>query len=230
MGSKNVIGELLERGEVGTQAELARRAQVAKSTVSEAANGRGMGIKAAHKMAPPLGVDGDVLYGAVNLAAALKALDDGGADESETLERIGRIVRTLGQSDADEDAEGMDAVLSAIEDALDKLSGAAVQSVRGSKAATKNAGMHAAFKAQMDRAGTAVPRAEDYDVDDSRDLYGRKLDTGDLGLEDERGFPDAGSFDTSNQPMDAEDDYPTDAYGDGRDLFGRRTRPFESGR
>ncbi len=210
MSSKNVIGELLSSGKVGTQAELARRAQVAKSTVSEAANGRGMGIKAAHKMAPPLAVDGNVLYGAVNLAAALKALDDGEADESETLERIGRIVRTLGQSDADEDAEGMDQVLTAIEDALDELSGRAVQSVRGSgpKAATKNAGMPAAFKRQMDLAGTSATDPRDYGADDGRDLYGRRL-------------PDLGDDDDG-------DDYPTDAGdGDGRDAFGRRTRPFD---
>ncbi|PLS83819.1 MAG: hypothetical protein CYG60_21220, partial [Actinobacteria bacterium] len=150
MGNRSVIGELLHGGEVGTRAELARRADLAKSTVSNAANGRGMGIKAAHKMAPPLGVDGDVLYGAVNLAAALKALEEGEASESETLERIGRIVRTLGERDADEDAEGMDQVLTAIEEALEELSGAAVESVRGekpgAKTATKSAPIHASFK------------------------------------------------------------------------------------
>ncbi len=213
MGNRSVIGELLHGGEVGSQAELARRAQVAKSTVSKAANGRGMGIKAAHKAGPPLGVDGDVLYGAVNLAGALKALEDGEASESETLERIGRIVRTLGERNADEEAEGMNEVLTAIEEALEELSGAAVESVRGekpeAKTATKSAPIHASFKSVFDFVGTGQVRPEDYDndlEDGTRDIWGRRLDTG-------------------NEPTD-EDEYPTDAEPDGRNLYGQRTRPL----
>ncbi len=216
MGNRNVIGELLHGGEVGTRAELARRADLAKSTVSKAANGRGMGIKAAHKMGPPLAVDGDVLYGAVNLAAALKALEDGEASESETLERIGRIVRTLGERDADENAEGMDQVLTAIEEALEELSGAAVESVRSekpvAKTATKSAPIHASFKSVFDFVGIQQVRAEDYDADDGRDSFGIRHPDLDGDYQDE-------------------DDYPTDAGdGDGRDLYGRRTRQFGRGR
>lgn len=216
MGNRSVIGELLHGGEVGTQAELARRAQVAKSTVSDAVNRGRMGWSVAHKTASPLGVDGSVLYGAVNLAGALKALEDGEASESETLERIGRIVRTLGERDADEDAEGMDQVLTAIEEALEELSGAAVESVRSekpvAKTANKSAPIHASFKSVFDFVGTQQVRAEDYDADDGRDSFGiRRPDL------------DGDDFDDGDYPTDAGD-------GDGRDLYGRRTRQFDGRR
>ena len=94
MSSKNVIGELLG-GSVGTQAELARRAELARSTVSKAVNGGGMGWKAATKSAKALGVDEAALYAAVNLKSAL---EDDSTDDGEKLARVGRIVLTLGKA------------------------------------------------------------------------------------------------------------------------------------
>lgn len=232
MGSKNVIGELLG-GNVGSQADLARNADLAKSTVSRAVNGGGMGWVAALKAARPLGVNGPALYAAVNLKATV---EDESAGPAEKLERIGRIVLTLGKSDADEDDPGMDEVLTAIEDAIENLGGAAVDSVRSEKpearTATKAAPMYGAFKAQFDTAGTAVPRAEDYDVQDGRDLHGRKLkltpdeygekrDSRSLRDDEEHSFPPVDDFDTGNILGD------DDEALEGRDAFGQRRRPLD---
>ena len=94
MSSKNVISDLLG-GNVGTQAELARRAEIAKSTVSKAVNGGGMGWTVATKSAKALGVDEAALYAAVNLKAAL---EDHSTDDGEKLARVARIVLTLGKA------------------------------------------------------------------------------------------------------------------------------------
>lgn len=213
MGSKNVIGELLG-GSVGNQAELARRADLAKSTVSKAVNGGGMGIKSAHKSGPPLGVDGDVLYGAVNLAAALKALEEGEADEADTLERIGRIVRTLGKTDVDEDTPGMAEVLDAIEEAIEELD--AVGSVRGStkkpaSTATKSRSdlpVHSAFDVALKHATGGSSSVDNDEGDEDRDFWGRRI----------KPLPEDLRVDAEHDDDDDDDD------GDGRDAFGQRVR------
>ncbi len=217
-----------------SQQAVADKASLTRSIITEVeSKHKGLSVAAATKAAPVLGVGPGTLYLGTQLAAVKAKLEEGEITEDQASEKLLRVLRTVLEKFEDiEDEEGADELITALEEALTATTSATVENVRGSGSkatATKSAGMHAAFKAQMDRAGTSVPRAEDYDVDDSRDLLGRKvrllpedygdrLDTDDLGLEDERGFPDAGSFDTSNQPIDA--------YDDGRDVFGRRTRPL----
>ncbi len=218
-----------------SQGGLAKGSGINKATMSRIESGEvGASVSVALKLAGAINAPPAVIYGMTQIRCIVKAVDEGDIDATSAANKLLRVLSTLLERFPDvESADGGEELLDALEAALEEQTADSVKSVRASgkedaPVATKNSGppIHGAFKAAFDRAGVGkdVPRAEDYDVDDDRDLTGRALNTARLRDDQEHEFPDVDSFGTANEY--AEDDFPTDAYEDGRDVFGRRSRPL----
>lgn len=222
-----------------TQNQLAARSGVPQPRISQVVNGKPPSVPFAKKTARHLGVGEGVLFGGLSLNAIVRAVEEGAMDEATGADKLMGLVRKLIEHfEGMEDEEGGEELIDAIEQALASLTGAAVDTVRGGKGAgvaAKNA--HPLILRAIDRVGTGATDPTNYEVNDSRDAFGRKvkllpedygnaLDADDLADDEEHGFPDPASFGSANVSHEY-DNLPTDAYGDGRDLWGRRNRPLE---
>ena len=227
------------RGMLGmTQAGVADKATLTRSIISEVEGRRkGLSVAAATKASKVLGVGPGVLYLGTQLVAIKAKVDEEVITEEQAADKLLRVLRTLLEKFEDvEDEEGADELISQLEELLEQYTANSVAAVRGDKdtkpapTATKGRGdYHPAFDVVLKYAsGGSV--AHDIDEGDpgQRDFFGRRLNSSRLRDDAEHSFPDPDGFGLSNEPID--DDYPTDAEPDGRDLYGRRIRPFDGGR
>ncbi len=217
-----------------SQQGVANKSTVTRSVIGEVEGKRkGLSVNAAVKAAPVLGVGPGVLYLGTQLVAIKAKVEEEEITEEVAADKLLRVLRTLLTAFEDvEEEEGADQLIDELEALLAEYTGNAVSTARGGKGvATKSRrGYHPAFEVAFKAAGTGQVRPEDYHVDDDRDLHGKALNSGRLRDDEEHGFPDVGAFGLANEPMDDEDDYPTDAEPDGRNIYGQRTRPLDGRR
>lgn len=197
-----------------SQQATADRASITKSIISEVeGRHKGLSVAASLKAAPVLQVHPGVLYLGTQLAAVKAKLEEEEITEDAAADKLLRILRTVLEKFEDlESEEEAEALIDQLEELLAETTGKTVENVKGSKpaagAATKGMndlipGLDGVLKYAL-KSGYDPG---DFDVEDGRDLHGKKL----------RPTPDE----------DGDDDYPADAGdGDGRDAFGRRTSPF----
>lgn len=216
-----------------SQQATADRATLTRSIISEVeGKKKGLSVAASLKAAPVLGIGPGSLYLSTQLAAVKAKLEESEISEEQASEKLLRVLRTVLERFEDiEGEEEADALISALEELLTETTGNAVQTARGAKpgakTATKGRGAHPAILKAIDRVGTGATDPANYEVSDNRDLNGKALNSRNLRDPDEGRFPDPESeFGLANEPNEYYDDLPTDAYGDGRDLFGRRNRPM----
>ncbi len=204
------------RGILGlTQKQIGDKAFVAKSVISEVENSRrGLSVAVAVKAAPVLEVDPGELYLATNLAAVKAKIVDGDISPEDGAEKLIRVLRKVLEHFGELEGDDADALVDELEDLIAQGTSVATKGIRGSGSTFVDAQVRLAQK--------AIP-AEEYEVDDNRDLYGRAL-SGNLRDEEESRFPDIGGFDMTDNQIPYDDDDEDDE--DGRDLFGRRTRPL----
>ncbi len=192
-----------------SQQGVADRTTVTRSVIGEVEGKRkGLSVNAAVKAAPVLGVGPGVLYLGTQLVAIKAKVEEEEITEEVAADKLLRVLRTLLTAFEDvEEEEGADQLIDELETLLAEYTGNAVSTARGGKGvATKNAGYHPAFDVALKYASGGTD-GRNFDVDDGRDAFGiRRPDL------------DGDDFD--------DDDYPTDAEPDGRNLYGQRTRPL----
>ncbi len=202
-----------------SQREAASKAGLSKAIVGLVENKqRGLSVAAATKAAPVLDVDAGELYLATNLAAVKAKIEDGTITPENAAEKLIRVLRKVLEHFGELEGDDADALVDELEDLIAQGTSVATKGIRGSGSTFVDD--------QLRIAGKAIP-AEEYDVDDDRDLYGRALNSRRLRDDNEAGFPDLDSFPVSQNQLDPyDDDLDDDDDEDGRDLFGRRTRPL----
>lgn len=211
-----------------SQGGLSKGSGINKATLSRIENAeQGASPSVAVKLASVTGADPGVIYGATQIRAIVRAVDEEEIDPTSAADKLLRVLSVLLERFPDvESAEGGTQLLDTLEAALEENMGQSVEGVRGSgaKAATKSAGAHPMILKAIDHVGTGAvdPREYTGDVGDGRGFYGERLSAARLRDAAEHEFEDVGAFDTSNVPLDDDDDF----EDDGRDALGRSVRPI----